>query len=315
MEKALRARAPLSLVLAGDEVSALGPLVDACPLALVLDSHATVELRGREPGEWRSLVRGFGRRLLVEPDLDPPADEGILGVEAHLLRRFRRASANELVGDVLVDAPDMADLGSLEARAEALAACLERQRGACPPGLARRAAARAGSPLGSTLGDVSPVRLPPTLAGALEPVLVLVRDRHAPPGPSARLALLAWHSGEPEKRAAIERAAKASRAASELASKAPSGIDRFVELVGEEGRALEALAPRAERERLVDDALSGAGARVVRRLGERGLVLVIARDADARTRLLEKARELHLEMVSSRGSSSLLSPVVEEVAP
>lgn len=306
-----RARAPLSLVLSGDEVAALGSLVDAGTIAVALAERATVEVRVREPGEWRARVRGLGRTLLVEPDLPAPADEGALAVEAHGLREAWRAGSLDLALDVSVEAPDAPDLGSLEARAEALAACLDALGGRRAARGPRTAAARAGSPSGALLGGVPLERASPEVARALEDRLVLVRDRHAPTGPSARLALVAWHSGDAETRVALERAAKASRAASALAR--GSELGPLAELVAEEENALRAIAPPAEREQRLEATLRAAGARVVRRLGERGLLALFVAGPDERARLVARASELNLAVISWRPGSH--AALVEEVSP
>ncbi len=267
-----RGSAPLQLTLMGSEVAALAAILEPGCVSVPLATEAKVEVHERQ-GDHRALVRGFGRELLVEPALEAAFDEGTLALEAGVLRRLAPGEALE----VEIDAPFAPDLASLEARADALARALEARGHSSKPAETRALAARAGSPVSQTPRGTAIAELDGSwraLDARTAPwrdEVLLLRDPHAPPGPSSRLAQIAWHEGR--ARDALREAARASRAGARLASR---GATSLAPLVDREERALAALAPRALRDARVLERLRTAGALALRRLGERGLILVLA---------------------------------------
>lgn len=313
-----RATAPLRLTIAGAEVAPLSALLDTGCVSVRLERRATVTLgpraaedapRDHRSPDHRSIVRGLGRTLLVEPALEPVVDEGPLALEGWALRLLAPGEALS----VTVDAPDAPDLASLEARAEAFAAALGALRGTKTSATAAAAlAARAGSPLMGvppappameTAVSVSVSSLDGWRALAAHDTawldeLVLFRDPHAPTEPSARLALLAWNEGK--DRDELRDAARAARACARTLSRAPART--LASLVAREARAVSVLAPASTRESRVDERLRDAGAEAVRRLGERGLILAIAPRARHEA-ILAAGRDMNLEPQDVRPAS------------
>jgi hypothetical protein len=309
----------------GEEVAALGPLLDSgtISLRLALRASATVS-RSEGP---RSRVTGFGRTLEVEPDLEALPDEGRLSVEAATIRAVSPA----LALSVDVHGPHEPELGSFEARAEAVAAALLVATGKAGDEAIRRAAsigsvvaARASSPcrrpvrgdedaaaltcLVSGIDGSRPLAIPegrPTFVSDL----ALFRDPHGECGPSPRLAVLGWHSGDPVLRHALRAAASASRAAARALSRGTTGA--LLELLERESRALEALAPPSPRERRAEALLREAGAVAIRRIGERGLLAVLVPQAQRAT-VENKALGLGLETIRATPGEGGIE--VEEVA-
>ncbi len=308
-----RASAPLRATVAGAEVAPLSALLDTGCVSVCLAERARATV-SRRAADHRSLVRGLGRALLVEPALEAAVDEGPLALEALVLRALAPGEPVEVV----VESEDAPDLASLEARAAALAAALARLLGS-REGAPRAAtlAARAGSPLlGVPPGEGTCHVAVSSLEGwrSLEATdarwveeLLLFRDPHAPAEPSARLAFLAWHDGRHHE--ALREAARAARAGARVVAR---GRATFGALVEREARALAALAPQASRERLQDERLRRAGAVAVRRLGERGLILLVA-PPSRHAALRAVAGEINLRTVSVTPAAG--GVVVEELEP
>jgi hypothetical protein len=308
---AFRASAPLRATIAGAEVAALAPLVDTGCVSVRLERRARVLVRARKD-DHRARIRGLGRALLVEPALEPAVDEGALALEGWLARALAPGEAL----DVEVDAEDAPDLASLEARAEAFAAALgalHGARGSTFP--VASLAARAGSPLLGVPALEGPLQVAVSShegwraleckAPGWAEELLLFRDPHAPPEPSARLALSSWHEGRHHED--LREAARAARACARVASRGGATLAALVE---REARALSVLVPTSLREDHVDARLRAAGSLAVRRSGRRGLILLVAPRARHEA-IAAAAALMNLERIETTLATS--GVLVEEV--